>query len=298
MARAAAAVHKKKPQTGLLALLALFWACLQTAQPVRALAGPTVRCSSRPSSSTSSSISTGPHQLRPLRASPRRAVQASEPSENEDDKDKEEQLQKTVQEKEEIKEDRYQQRVDLALKGCARAEKALQIATDELESVTKDLVFAREQRRKAVEDQNQQKQSTWDQNVEKAAKDVDKAKKDVDKAKEDFHKAEERLKEEEAKVSAAPAQAAGGVQLLLWLLVCSIPHGRRAFRAFLFFGVMLCSSKDQLVVKFHCVGLQHFGEWEGLLAASGSGKPGYSSCFADASERGVSPRLEVAVVFV
>ena len=156
--------------------------------------------------------------------------------------------------------DRYQQRVDLALKGCARAEKALQIATDELESVTKDLVLAREQRRKAVEDQNQQKQSTWEQNVKKAAEDVDKAKKDVDKAKEDFHKAEERLKEEEAKVSAAPAQAAGGVQLLLWLLVCSIPHGRRAFRAFLFFGVMLCSSKDQLVVKFHFVGWQHFGE--------------------------------------
>ena len=164
-----------------------------------------------------------------------------------------------------IWQDRYQQRVDLALKGCARAEKALQIATDELESVTKDLVFAREQRRKAVEDQNQQKQSTWEQNVKKAAEDVDKAKKDVYKAKEDFHKAEERLKEEEAKVSAAPAQAAGGVQLLLWLLVCSIPHGRRAFRAFLFFGVMLCSSKDQLVVKFHCVGWQHFGEREGAF---------------------------------
>ncbi|CAE7941666.1 unnamed protein product [Symbiodinium necroappetens] len=43
MACAAAAVHKKKPQSRLLALLALSWACLQTAQPVRALAGPTVR---------------------------------------------------------------------------------------------------------------------------------------------------------------------------------------------------------------------------------------------------------------
>ncbi|CAE7345580.1 unnamed protein product, partial [Symbiodinium sp. CCMP2456] len=261
MARVSAASRKKKPLFRLLSLMALSWACLQTAQPLWALAGPIVSCSSRSSSSTSSSISTGPHrQLRPLRVSPRRALpeveepsgddedqeqaasaqttdlvedatkasesavgmrfcswtiadcgRASEPSESEDDKDKivasarDEQLQKTAQEKE----DRYQQRVDLALKGCARAEKALQIATDELESVTKDLVFAREQRRKAVEDQNQQKQSTWDQNVKKAAEDVDKAKKDVDKAKEDFHKAEERLKEEEAKVSAAPAQAAG-----------------------------------------------------------------------------------------
>ena len=35
-----------------------------------------------------------------------------------------------------------------------------------------------------------------------------------------------------------------------------------------------------------------FGEWEGLLAASGSGKSGCPSCFDDASEQGVSPRLE------
>ena len=46
----------------------------------------------------------------------------------------------------------------------------------------------------------------------------------------------------------------------------------------------------------HCVGLQHFGEREGLLAAAGSGKSGCPSCFADDSERGVSPRLEVGGV--
>ena len=43
----------------------------------------------------------------------------------------------------------------------------------------------------------------------------------------------------------------------------------------------------------HCVGFKHFGEWEGLLAAAASGKSGCSSCFADASEQGVSPRIEV-----
>ena len=46
----------------------------------------------------------------------------------------------------------------------------------------------------------------------------------------------------------------------------------------------------------HCVGFKHFGEWEGLselLAALGSCKSGCSSCFADASEQGVSPRIEV-----
>ena len=49
----------------------------------------------------------------------------------------------------------------------------------------------------------------------------------------------------------------------------------------------------------HCVGFQQFGGSgrgflsRGLLAASGSCKTSCSSCFADASERGVSPRLEV-----
>ena len=46
----------------------------------------------------------------------------------------------------------------------------------------------------------------------------------------------------------------------------------------------------------HCVGLQPFGEREGLLAAAGSGKSGCSLCFAYDSERGVSPRLEVGGV--
>ena len=57
---------------------------------------------------------------------------------------------------------------------------------------------------------------------------------------------------------------------------------------------MPCSalSKGHLVVKLHCVGLQPFGEREGLLAASGSVN-WLPLCFADASERGVSPRLEV-----
>ena len=32
--------------------------------------------------------------------------------------------------------------------------------------------------------------------------------------------------------------------------------------------------KDSLVVQLHCVGLQPFGEREGLLAAAGSGKSG------------------------
>ena len=62
---------------------------------------------------------------------------------------------------------------------------------------------------------------------------------------------------------------------------------------FCFLGSCSPLSKDHLVAKLHCFGLQHFGEREGLLAASGSRKSGCPSCFAEASERGVSPRLEV-----
>ena len=67
----------------------------------------------------------------------------------------------------------------------------------------------------------------------------------------------------------------------------------RAVHRFYFLGSCSPLSKGQLVVKLHCFGLQPVGEREGLLAASGSGKSGCPSCFADAAERGVSPRLEV-----
>ena len=78
------------------------------------------------------------------------------------------------------------------------------------------------------------------------------------------------------------------MQLLLLTLVCSTP-------ACVFVRSTVCAfwgsalppfSKDHLVAKLHCFGLQHFGEREGLLAALGSCKSGCPSCFADASERG------------
>ncbi|CAE7855184.1 unnamed protein product, partial [Symbiodinium sp. KB8] len=139
--------------------------------------------------------------------------EAAQTADSVEDAKQDEKLQETVQETEEIKEDKafdkptekaedmYQQSVVLALKGWERAEK-------ELESATEVLIFARSQWQKAVTDQNQEKQSTWDQNIKEAEKNVDKVKRDVDKAEEQFQKAAERLKEEEAKVSAAaPAQA-------------------------------------------------------------------------------------------
>ena len=181
----------------------------------------------------------------------------------------------------------YQQRVDLALKGCARAETALQIATDELGSVAKDLVFARSQRRKAVRDQNQEGQSMWDQNIKEAEKSVDKAKRDVDKAEEQFQKAAERLKEEEAKVSAAaPAQAGGLVRFCMCSCCCclwfALPQGRLAFSCgppFAFWGRALLSARIPSSLScLHCVHWGLFGV-EGLLAASGFTKKCGCTCF-------------------
>ena len=89
-------------------------------------------------------------------------------------------------------------------------------------------------------------------------------------------------------------RGACALQSLLLPLVCTL-HGRRGFSCvppFLLFGVLL-SSQDLLVVKLSSLCWLAALRGAGSLAASGSGKSGCSSCFADASERGVSPRLEV-----
>ena len=72
------------------------------------------------------------------------------------------------------------------------------------------------------------------------------------------------------------------------LVVVGFSYGHR-----LLFGALLLA---KISSSSFSVGLQHFGEWEGLLAAASSGKSGCPLCFVDASERGVSPRLEVGGV--
>ena len=106
------------------------------------------------------------------------------------------------------------------------------------------------------------------------------------------------------KSSGVPARRvqAGGFCVGMLPLVCSTPACRRAFScgpSLLRFGVRL-SSQDLLVVKLSPLcwlpavpGERRGFLSRGLLAASGSCKTSCSSCFADASERGVSPRLEV-----
>ena len=96
--------------------------------------------------------------------------------------------------------------------------------------------------------------------------------------------------------SGVPARRvqAGGASAWACLWLVALLHVRGSWSSWVFRAVHCCCflgscsalSKSHLVVKLHCVGLQHFGEREGLLAALGSCKSGCPSCFADASERG------------
>ena len=116
-----------------------------------------------------------------------------------------------------------------------------------------------------------------------------------------LEKAKKELKEAEQKYAAKASVQAGRVQagasaFAVVAVAFGLQHSRVCFRAvhrFCFLGSCSPLGKDSPVVKLHCFGLQPFGEREGLLAAAGSGKSGCPSCFADASERGVNPRLEV-----
>ena len=98
----------------------------------------------------------------------------------------------------------------------------------------------------------------------------EKAKKELEEAKKELKEAEQKY---DAKASVQAGRGPGGfcVQLLLLTLVCSTPacvFVRSTVVCFL--GSCSALSKGHLVVKLHCVGLQPFGEREGLLAASGN----------------------------
>eukprot|EP00439_Symbiodinium_sp_Y106_P000322 s9928_g1.t1 len=205
MARVAAASRKKTPLFRLLSLMAVSWACLQTAQPLWALAGPIVRCSSRPSSSTSSSISTGglrvtgapcaafrPHrQLRPLPLPPRRALQEAEQGEGGDDEDQEP-APATADPVEGAKQDlaAARQLRDLAISGLQTAQDALQ--------------FVRAQWENAVQANDTEAAEKWETKVERAEATVDRAKVELDRAKQEVEKAKEAAK---ASVPAGRGQA-------------------------------------------------------------------------------------------
>ena len=121
-----------------------------------------------------------------------------------------------------------------------------------------------------------------------------------------LEKAKKELKEAEQKYEAKASVQAGRVQagasaFAVVAVAFGLQHSRVCFRAvnrFCFLGSCSPLGKDSLVVKLHCVGLQPFGEREGLSEQRALGCCRFrqiwcSSCFADASAQGVSPRLEM-----
>ena len=154
-------------------------------------------------------------------------------------------------------------------------------ALKDLDGARKDLDFACQGFREAVQNGDEKERKEAREDFEKAKEEFEKAKEEakraqskVETAKEEAKKAREEL--EEAK-STAPLQAGRAFALLhvqLLLSVRSVVVRFRALHHFCFLGSCSPLSKDSLVVKLHCFGLQHFGEPEGLLAAAGSGKSG------------------------
>ena len=108
-------------------------------------------------------------------------------------------------------------------------------------------------------------------------KELKEAKKELKEAKTELKEAKKELKEAEQKYEAKASVQAGRVQagasaFAVVAVAFGLQHSRVCFRAvhrFCFLGSCSPLGKDSLVVKLHCVGLQHFGEREGLLAASG-----------------------------
>ncbi|CAJ1461013.1 unnamed protein product [Effrenium voratum] len=128
-----------------------------------------------------------------------------------------EQLQKTVQEKEEIKEmlrlrtdtyarilfDMAVKRQEGAQKDLDRARKALDGALKDLDGALKDLGFARNKFQQAVQNDNEEEQRKWKEEMEKAKEDMEKAKEEMEKAKEEMEKAKEEMEMAESKMEKA-----------------------------------------------------------------------------------------------
>eukprot|EP00439_Symbiodinium_sp_Y106_P004977 s11358_g1.t1 len=89
----------------------------------------------------------------------------------------------------------------------------------------------------------------------------------LEKAKKELKEAEQEYKDAKASVPAGRGQA-GASACAVVAVDFGLQHPRVRFRAvhrFCFLGSCSPLGKDSLVVKLHCVGLQHFGEREGAL---------------------------------
>ena len=161
-----------------------------------------------------------------------------------------------------------QKLLEMAVKTWDGAQKDLDGARADLDGAREDRDFARQRLRQAG-DEKERKEAR--EEFEKAEEEFEKAKEEFEKAKEEAKRAESKVqtaKEEAEKAneklekakSTAPLQAGDAFALLC--SSCSPP--------LLVVGVMLSSQQGfrSSLSCFHCVGLQHFGEWPVLRSLS------------------------------
>ena len=156
---------------------------------------------------------------------------------------------------------------DVAISAQKTAQDTLQFAQDTLQ-------FVRTRWEEAVQAKDNEAAEKWEKKVERAEEKVERAEEKVETAEKKVDRAKvelDRAKHEVGKAIPAGRRQAGASACAV---VAALPHGRRVFSCgptvVAFWGHALLSARSPLVVKVYCVGLQHFGEWEGLLAASGS----------------------------
>ena len=117
---------------------------------------------------------------------------------------------------------------------------------------------------------NSAKADEIDKKIDEIEAKREKAKKELEEAKKELKEADQKY-EAKASVQAGRGQA-GASAFAVVAVAFGLQHSRVCFRAVhrcCFLGSCSPLSKDSPVVKLHCFGLQHFGEREGLLAASG-----------------------------
>ena len=132
----------------------------------------------------------------------------------------------------------------------SNAQKFLALALSRWEGIEKDLKLVSEKRREAIQRGDKEEERKWEQERKEAIEEFDKAREEATKAREELEKAR----------STAPLQAGDAFALLC--SSCSPP--------LLVVGVMLSSQQGfrSSLSCFHCVGLQHFGEWPVLRSLS------------------------------
>ena len=153
----------------------------------------------------------------------------------------------------------------MALRGLETALSGLEAAQDLTACLQKQLL--------ELEDSSSAKAKEVKQELKEAKQELKAAKKELKDAETKLEKAEQKY-EAKASVQAGREQAGASAYAVV-AVAFGLQRSRmvvvrfRAVQPFLLFGVMLSSQQGfrSSLSRFHCVGLQHFGEWHVLRSS-------------------------------